>query len=164
VESFVNSVGANENARRTTLPSDVAEQLSGIRKGRYLSLEFKLERFPALIRADGASPLRVTDDKQRQEPFRRFLAETKEVRDAAMHFSPSKMPIICTPQEWLRRADNAAADGVEVAKTFWLACYPSAQPPAYLYELNHETFVDRAEKRIAAGDDDSEPIAPESAT
>jgi hypothetical protein len=164
VESFVNSVGANENARRPTLPSNVAEQLSGGRKGRYLSLEFKMERFPALIRKDGASPLRVTDEKQRQEPFRRFLAETKEVRDAAMHFSPLKMPIICTPQEWLRRANNAAADGVEVARTFWAACYPCAQPPAYLYDLNHNTFVDRAEKRIMAGDENCEPSPPVSAT
>jgi len=158
VESFVNSIGANENARRPTLVSDVAEQLNGTRKGRYLSLEVKIERFPALIRADGASPLRVIDEKQRQEPFRRFFAETKEVRDAAMHFAPLKMPIICPPQEWLRRANNAAADGVEVAKAFWFACYPSAQPPAYLYDLNCETFVDRAEKRVAGGDDNPQPV------
>jgi hypothetical protein len=164
VESFVNSVGANENARRPALPPDVAEQLIGTRRGRYLSLEVKIELFPALIRADGASPLRVRDERQRREPFRRFLAETKEVRDAAMHFAPAKMPIICTPQEWLRRANNAVADGVEVARAFWSACYPSAAPPAYLYHLEEKAFLDRAEKRVVARGQEAEPIPPASAT
>jgi hypothetical protein len=164
VESFVNSVGANEMARRSGLPPDVAEQLSGTRKGRYLSLEFKLERFPALIRADGISPIHVTDEKQRQQPFQRFLNETKEVRDAAMHFAPSKMPIICTPQEWLRRANNSVADGLEVARTFWSACYPSTQPPAYLYNLDYKTYISRAEERLRANGENLAPIAPTSAT
>jgi hypothetical protein len=152
MESFINSVGSNEAFRRPQLAPEVAEQLKGMRKGRFLALEYKVERFPALIRPDGQSPIRVLDETQRLDPFRRFFNETKGVRDAAMHFAPSKEAIICTPQEWVRRAENAVTDAVGVAQEFWVACYPSAGLPAYLYGLDHVCFKDRAQKRVAAGE------------
>jgi hypothetical protein len=92
------------------------------------------------------------DEKQRVEPFRRFLAETKIVRDAAMHFSPAKQAIICTPQEWMRRAANAIDDAMGVATAFWLACYPNMGTPAYLYNLDRENFTTRAELRVTANE------------
>jgi hypothetical protein len=157
VESFINSVGANEAFRRPTLNPGISEQLNGMRKGRFLALEFKIERFPALIRPDGLSPLRVLDEKQRIDPFRRFLAETKGVRDAAMHFGPSKEAIICTPQEWVRRAENAVADALGVAQEFWVACYPNSGTPAYLYDFDLIHFNNHSEKRAAAGEFATQP-------
>lgn len=148
VESFINSVGASHAARHSEIAEVVIEQLTGMRKGRFLSLETKLERLPALIRSDGTSPLRITDEAQREEPFRRFLAETKEVRDAAMHYSPMKAPIICTPQEWVARANTAVDDAVEVAQQFWSACYPGAAQPSYVYGLEREQFQKRAKDRL----------------
>lgn len=155
VESFVNSVGASEAAKRPELDSSVLEQLKGTRKGRYLSLEFKLERFPALIRTDGLSPLHVIDEAQRTEPFRRFLTETKEVRDAAMHYAPTKAPIICTPQEWAARATAAMDDAIALAQAFWAACYPEVGAPDYLYQLDIAFFRGRADKRVQVSEAES---------
>lgn len=43
VESFTNSVGSNAASTTSGLDPAVVEQLHGMRKGRYLSLEYKLE-------------------------------------------------------------------------------------------------------------------------
>ena len=148
VESFVNSIGSHAAATNSGLDPAVAEQLHGTRKGRYLSLEYKLEKYPSLIRTDGRGPLQVIDEVQRKEPFRRFLAEAKEVRDASMHFGPSKAPIVCTPQEWMKRAEEALDDAVGVAQAFWVACYPTAGQPDYLSRLDAETFREHARLRM----------------
>lgn len=148
IEAFVNSVGANAAATKSDCDAEAVEQLNGMRKARYLSLEYKLEKFPALIRVDGRSPLRILDESQRKEPFKRFLAESKVIRDSSMHFGPTKMPIICTPQEWLRRAESALSDAMQVAQSFWTACYPEATLPSYAYCLNNDVFKERAMRRM----------------
>lgn len=149
VEAFVNSVGASEAAKKPSDAAAVLEQLGGQRNGRYLSLEHKLERFPGLIRTDAVSPHKVIDAAQRKEPFRRFLAESKDVRDASLHAAPHKTGIICPPQQWVTRAEQAVNDALEVAKTFWLACYPFSGYPRYLYELDASIFTTRAQSRLA---------------
>ncbi|GAB3651140.1 hypothetical protein GCM10028813_20680 [Ramlibacter alkalitolerans] len=71
-----------------------------------------------------------------------------------MHFGPSKAPIICTPQEWLVRAENALADAVAVARAFWIACYPGGGLPAYIYALDDKTFRQRAADRLPRLEED----------
>lgn len=148
VEAFVNSVGWNEAAVRKGLSADASEQLRGTRKERYLSLEAKLERFPKFIREDGSSPIVVSDPKQVAEPFLSFLSETKEVRDASMHYAPGKAPIWRPPHDWLSSADKAVKSAVAVALSFWQACYPSRLLPTYLDELNYERFLKRAREHV----------------
>lgn len=148
IESFTNSVGSNAAARTCGLAAEVIEQLHGQRKGRYLSLEYKLEKFPALIRSDKQSPLRVLDEAQRQTPVHRFLTQTKDVRDSSMHFGSTKTPIVCPPKEWIERADGAIEDALEVARLFWIACYPTSNGPEYLANFDAQVFRSRARLRM----------------
>lgn len=76
----------------------------------------------------------------RKEPVRRFLAETKKVRDASMHFALTEAPIIFPPQEWIKRAKNAIEDAAGVAQAFWAACYPTDGQPDYLNRLDSKNF------------------------
>lgn len=148
VEAFVNSVGWNEATVRKGLSAETSAQLRGTRNDRYLSLETKLERFPKFIREDGSSPIVVSDPRQIAEPFLSFLRETKEVRDASMHYAPGKAPIWRPPQDWLSSAEKAVKSAVAVALAFWQACYPSRSLPIYLDELNYERFLKRAREHV----------------
>ncbi|MBL0426714.1 hypothetical protein [Ramlibacter alkalitolerans] len=76
VESLVNSVGT-EASRSATGPT-VLEQLQGMRKGRYLSLEFKLERYPALIRTDAQSPCALLTKRSVRSRSAGFLPKPKK--------------------------------------------------------------------------------------
>lgn len=148
VEAFVNSVGAHEAEQDTARDLEIREQLNGTRNGRYLRTEYKLEKFPSFIRADRQSPLRVIDKAQRSGPCQRFFEDTKFVRDASMHYSPSKAAIICPPQDWLPRAKSAVDDCLAIAREFWLACYPSRGLPKYLFELERGKFEKRSSARL----------------
>jgi hypothetical protein len=150
VEAFVNSVGWNEAATRSDLSEQEMCELQGFRKGRYLSLESKLERMPRIIRPDKVSPIVIADAKQMREPFITFLSETKAVRDASMHCAPGKAPIVHPPGEWLRLAESAVNHTVAVAREFWSACYPDRQPPRYLAQLYYDGLQQQAIDRLTA--------------
>lgn len=150
VEAFVNSVGWNEAGARYELSEQDKAELRGVHKGRYLSLESKLERMPRILRADKGSPIILSDEKQRREPFISFLRETKEVRDSSMHYAPGKIPILRPPQEWLRMLEGAIKHAVGVAREFWSACYPGRQQPKYLAELYYAGLLQHALDRLAA--------------
>lgn len=152
VEAFVNSVGWNEAATRSDLSEQEKAELQGTRNGRYLNLESKLERIPRIIRADKLSPIILSDEKQRREPFISFLRETKEVRDASMHYAPGKAPILHPPQEWLRLVEAAVKHAVAVAREFWSACYPGRQQPRYLAGLYYEGLLQHALDRLTAAE------------
>jgi hypothetical protein len=149
VEAFVNSVGWSEAAARSDLTEQERSELQGMRKDRYLSLEAKLERFPRIIRADKRSPIILSDEKQMREPFISFLSETKEVRDASMHYAPGKAPILLPPQEWLQLLEAALKHAVAVAREFWSACYPGGEQPKYLARLDYEGLLQQALDRLA---------------
>lgn len=148
VEAFVNSVGWSESVRGIHRSEEIRTQLKGTQKGRYLSLESKLERFPKLIRADGVTPIVLSDPKQAKEPFISFLAETKEIRDASMHYAPGKAMIWRPPHEWYASAKKAVEYAVRVAESFWIACYPQREPPNYLNGLNHTALIEIARERV----------------
>lgn len=149
VESFVNSVGHAEASRRPR-PAEEADYLRGRSKHKFATVSEKLEVFPALIRPDGRSPLKVRDPRQRQEPFTSFLAATKEVRDAAMHFAPGKAAIIRNPVDWMALVEQAVLGSVAVARAFWSATYEGVGFPKYLDELNVERLLGEAERRMTA--------------
>jgi hypothetical protein len=152
VEAFVNSVGWNEALKRSDLPEQEKAELRGTHKGKYLSLEAKLERIPRIIREDKSSPIVLSDEKQRREPFVSFLRETKEIRDASMHYAPGKAPILHPPQEWLQLVESAVKHAVAVAREFWTGCYPGRSQPRYLASLYYEGLLQEALDRRAAAE------------
>ena len=107
---------------------------------------------PRIIRPDKASPIILSDEKQMREPFISFLKETKEVRDASMHFAPGKASIVHPPQEWLRLVEEAVKNAVAVAREFWSACYPERQQPKYLASLYYDGLLQEALDRLAAAE------------
>lgn len=150
VEAFVNSVGWHEATVRSDLSEQENAELRGTRKGRYLSLESKLEIIPRIVREDKASPIILSDERQRREPFISFLKETKEVRDASMHYAPGKASILRPPQEWLQLVEAATNHAVAVGREFWSACYPGRQQPRYLARLDYDGLQQEALDRLAA--------------
>ncbi len=152
VEAFVNSIGWSEAAVRSDLSEQQKGELRGSLKGRYLSLESKLERFPRILREDKISPIIVSDERQMREPFARFIRETKAVRDAAMHFAPGKAPIFYPPKEWLVHVETAVRCSVDVAREFWSACFPCRQQPIYLAGLYYDGLLRQAVDRTTAAE------------
>jgi hypothetical protein len=70
IESFINSVGYSFLQRhRSTLTEDEKEILQGVRKGKFLSLKSKIERFQKIIRSDKKVIIITSDDGQIKEPF-----------------------------------------------------------------------------------------------
>ncbi len=152
VEALVNSIGWNEAATRCNLSEQEKGELQGVRKGRYLNLESKIERIPRIIRPDKASPIVLSDEKQIREPFITFLREIKVVRDASMHCAPGKAPILHPPGKWLQLVELAVKHAVAVAREFWSACYPDRQQPMYLASLYYEGLQQEATDRLNAAE------------
>jgi hypothetical protein len=141
VEAFVNSVG-NDFAARNACNHTAAELeiLHGKKKGKYLSLEQKMESFQKIIRKDKKSPIVLSDTRQRKEPFVTFFSNIKEVRDASAHFGVGKASIWRSPQEWLNFADSTSGVALAVASEFWEACYSGRRKPDYLLGLEYQAL------------------------
>jgi hypothetical protein len=153
VEVFVNSVGYDFSLRnRNILSSKNIEILCGKKNGRYLSLEYKIEKFPSIIRPDGKSPIVLSDPKQVREPFITFIKEIKEIRDASLHYSPQKQAIWRKPDDWLDKAKSTSKLCLEVSLAFWRTCYPNRKGPEYLNGLDYAEHLDVARKRIVLQD------------
>jgi hypothetical protein len=149
VECFVNSVGYDYFLRNKDVLS-LPEQhtLKGHTKnGGFISLEYKLEKFPLIINRKSKQIIHVLDIAQRKAPFSQFLDECKEIRDAAMHYSPLKHSIWRKPVEWVDKAELYSKLAVEVARVFWLACYPHESFPRYLLDLDYKSCYDDGEAR-----------------
>lgn len=149
VEAFVNSVGNDFAARNAAnLTADELEILHGKKKGKYLSLEQKMELFQKIIRPDKKIPIVLTDTKQHKEPFTTFLSNIKEVRDASAHFGVGKASICRSPQDWLNFADLTSRAVFMVALEFWEACYFGKRKPDYLRGLDYEALHESAAERL----------------
>lgn len=153
VEVFVNSVGYEFGIRNKNIlcPKDI-EILHGRKKGRYLSLEYKIETFPSIIRPDKKTPIVLSDPKPTKEPFRKFIKEIKEIRDSSVHYSPLKKAIWRRPDDWLDKGKSASKLCMEVSLAFWKACYPDGKGPEYLNGLDYGKHIDIAKKRIKLQD------------
>lgn len=154
VEVFVNSVGYDFSTRNRNMlsPKDI-EILHGRKNGHYLSLEYKIEKFPSIIRPDKKSPIVLSDKKKIKEPFGTFIREIKEIRDSSVHYSPQKKAAIWRkPDDWLDKAKSTSKICLEVSLAFWGACYPGRKEPTYLNGLNHSKHLDIARKKIRLQD------------
>lgn len=149
VEAFVNSIAFDASLRKMDNISPQEEELlQGKKKGRFISLEFKMEKFPSIIRIDKRTPIVLSDPKQSREPFKSFFKRIKEIRDASVHFSPKKEPIWRKPDDWLEQAISTSKISLEVALEFWKACYPDSDGPLYLNKLVYEQNLQDARIRV----------------
>jgi hypothetical protein len=154
VEAFVNSVGYDFSIRNSdSLSPEKLEMLNGRRKGRLISTEYKVEKFPSIIRADKKSPIIISDIAQIKEPFKTFFEETKLIRDSSVHYSPMKEAIWRKPLEWLENARLTSKLCIDVAREFWKACYPKQNQPHYLEELDYQQHLELARERLKTKND-----------
>ena len=154
IEAYVNSVGYDFRLRNhSRLTPEQNEMLIGRKKGRLISVEYKIEKFPSIIRADGRSPIVISDPAQLRDPFATFVQKVKTTRDSAVHYSPVKEAIWLGPSDWLGQARSASKLCVEVARAFWTACYPAREKPQYLNGLDYQAHVATAKERIKAKND-----------
>jgi hypothetical protein len=154
IEAFVNSVGYDFYLQNlSALSSGENEILQGKKKGHLVSLEYKIEKYPSIIRPDKKSPLVLSDDSQIKEPFKSFVQQIKRIRDSSVHFAPPKEAIWRKPFDWLENARSASKLCTEVAKDFWKACYPDRNPPKYLENLDYTQLIESANGRLKAKND-----------
>lgn len=149
VEAFVNSVGHDFSLRNKDIlsPKEI-EILHGTKKGRYLSLVSKIEKFPSIIRSDKKTTLILSDPKQIREPFKTFIKNIKEIRDSSVHYSPKKEAIWRKPDDWLNKAKSTSKLCLEISSKFWMACYPDRKDPQYLNGLDYDKHINLARKRL----------------
>lgn len=156
-EAFVNGVGFDYSMRnQNRLTAKEIEVLHGMKDGRYLGLENKIERFQSIIRSDKKAPIVLSDPSQIREPFKSFISEIKEIRDASMHYSASKARIWRPPQEWLAKVESTATLCIKVATIFWLACYPTRPLPEYLKRLDYNEYLKLASERLTTVEQNNE--------
>lgn len=128
------------------------EILHGTKKGRYLSLEYKIEKFPSIIRLYKKTPLILSDPKQIKELFKTFIKNIKEIRDSSVHYSPKKEAIWRKPDDWRNKAKSTLKLRLEISLKFWKACYPDKKEPQYLNALDYDKHIDIAKKRLKLQD------------
>jgi hypothetical protein len=130
VDAFINSVGYDFSLRnQRLLTPEQLELLNGRKKGRIISIEYKIEKFPSIIRTDKRTPIVISDPVQLKEPFKSFVQQVKVIRDSSVHYSPIKEAIWLRPLDWIENARLASRLCTEVAREFWKACYPSRSQP-----------------------------------
>ncbi len=153
VEAFVNSVGYDFSLRnKDILSPKEMEILHGTKKGRYLSLEYKIEKFPSIIKLDKKTPPILSDPKQIKEHFKTFIEDIKEIRDSSVHYSPKKEAIWRKPDDWINKAKSTSKLCLEISLKFWKACYPDKKEPQYLNALDYDKHIEIAKKRLELQD------------
>ncbi|ACV63043.1 hypothetical protein Dtox_2226 [Desulfofarcimen acetoxidans DSM 771] len=150
IEAFINSVGYDYALRnKNHLTDSEREILLGKKKGSYISLEYKIEKYQEIIRDDKKSIIKTLDMNQMKEPFLTLLTQIKGVRDSSVHYSPVKEKIWNKPDEWISKIKITSQLSVEAAIQFWNACYPQKELPEYLHKLNYEKHYSIAERRLS---------------
>jgi len=150
LECFINGVAYDFYLRNKNALSEIeSEILQGKKSDKYISLEYKLEKYPTIIRQDHKQIIFVNDIKQLKEPFITLINECKELRDSSMHFSPNKEAIWRKPTDWVEKAKKYSIIILESARCFWKACYPEREYPSYFLELDYKKCFDKAEIRFA---------------
>lgn len=149
VEAFVNSSAYDFVLRnKDKLTPKETEILHGHKNGRYLSLEYKIEKFPSIISKNKKIAFVLSDHRQIKEPFKTFVEIIKQIRESSVHYSPKKVPIWRKPDEWIEIARKTSKNCVEIAILFWKACYPERSLPVYLNHLDYKRHLEKAKERI----------------
>ena len=154
IECFVNSICEDFLARNrgVTLEKNDMDNLKGFRikdngKINYFQIQKRMEKIPGIIRGDKKCHLLLSDRAQRTEPFVSFFGSLKEIRDSTTHHAKTKADIIRDPEKWMEIIDNACDTCLEVARLFWIACYPDRPNPIYLDGLDKVKYINAAENR-----------------
>ena len=149
LESFVNSVGYDYfQKNKLKLSQADIETLSGQKKGQFISLEKKIEKFPTIIRDDKKPVIITSDPQQIREPFKSIFGQMKEIRNSSVHHSPLKTSIWRLPSDWLNDAEQTSKNCIEAASNFWIACYPNSKGPTYLHNLDFKKYLDLANEAM----------------
>ncbi|WP_426278596.1 hypothetical protein ACN9MN_04630 [Chryseobacterium sp. S-02] len=149
VESFVNSLGYSHAKRNEgILTENDFEILNGKKNSRFLQLKSKIERYQPLIRDDGKTIIVTSDDNQIKEPFISFFNIYENLRNSAVHFSPTKEPIWLKPADWIEKAEHFSKLSLQVALEIWKSCYPILASPDYIGRLDYDIFMDKAKLYI----------------
>jgi hypothetical protein len=148
LESFVNSIGFDYYYRnKSILNSNDSEILQGRKKGRFLNLKYKIEKFQKIIRTDKVAKIILSDDKQIREPFKSLFEDYEGLRNASVHFSPEKSRIWLKPHDWLNKAENFSNLVIEAALEVWKSCHQTTKGPDYLGRLEYKRLYQIAELR-----------------
>lgn len=148
LECFVNSIGFDHYYRnRDILDQNDAEELQGTKKGRYLNLKYKIEKFQKIIRKDKTAKKIVSDDQQAKEPFKSLFTSYEELRNSAVHFSPTKTRIWLKPHDWVNKAQEFARLVIEASLEIWNTCHETNKGPDYLGRLEFDRLYKIAQSR-----------------
>ena len=148
LESFINSIGFDYYYRNINrLNSSDSEILQGSKKGRYLNLKYKIEKFQKIIRTDKVAKIILSDDNQIREPFKSLFEDYEGLRNASVHFSPVKTRIWLKPHDWLNKAENFSNLIIEAALQIWKSCHQTNKGPDYLGRLEYKRLYEMAELR-----------------
>jgi len=101
----VNSIGFDYYYRnRRVLDRSVIEILNGHKKGRFLNIKTKIEKFQRIMRQDGIANIVLSDDSQIRDPFKTLFHEFEKLRNSSVHFAPEKTRIWLKPHDWVEKA------------------------------------------------------------
>lgn len=147
VECFVNSIGYSfiQNNKKN-LEANEIEILSGMRKGRYLNLKSKMERFQKIIRNDKSVKIVLSDAKQMPCDFKDFFENYEIIRNSSVHYSPEKENIWLKPDKWLLKAKVFSKISMDVSKEIWKSCFKDTEGPNYLGLLDVALFKKKAQE------------------
>ncbi|HBR11251.1 MAG TPA: hypothetical protein DD740_03375 [Chryseobacterium sp.] len=149
VECFVKSLGYSHAKRNEeVLTKNDFEILNGKKNGRYLQLKSKIERHQSLIRTDGKTTVITSDDNQIKKPFISFFNIYENLRNSAVHFSPTKEQIWLKPADWIEKAEHFSKLSLQVALEIWKSSYPKLASPDYIGRLDYETFMNKSKLYI----------------
>jgi len=149
IECFVNSIGFSYFERnKETLEDAEINTLKGLKKNSYLSLKSKIEKFQKIIRKDRTIKIITSDKQQIKEPFISFFNKYEEIRNASVHYSPSKEAIWMKPEEWVENANEFAKLSIQVGLEFWRACYEQQDNPDYLGRFEFDRLYKISEDRL----------------
>lgn len=116
-------------------------------------MEYKIEKFPSIIRSDKKTPILLSDPNQIKDPFKTFIKDIEAIRNSSVHYSPKKEVIWRKPDDWINKAKSTAKFCLDVGLEFWNACYPDRKEPQYLNGLDYDKHINIARKRLELEDE-----------
>jgi len=143
LESFVNSIGFDYYYRyRKVLDRSVIEILNGHKKGRFLNIKTKIEKFQRIMRKDGIANIVLSDDSQIRDPFKTLFHEFEKLRNSSVHFTPEKTRIWLKPHDWVEKAEDLSKLTIHAALEIWKQCHETHKGPDYLGRLEYNRLYD----------------------
>lgn len=151
-ETFVNSISYDHFKRNeNSLSEKEIDVLIGKSNGRYISLDKKIEKSHQIIRKINSPILKCIDKNQLVDPFKTVLLEHKELRDASVHYNPTKQNIWIRPTEWVENMIKYSKSILDASRQFWKACYDTDYPE-YLDKLDFDNLYKISIERIEQTD------------